>query len=74
MALWKITVKRRVNKVGLRLEEGMSVELVSWLSRNTSLKSDNCLRTSMASIRNIMSIPAIWKAKNYEIVLKRICQ
>lgn len=29
MALWKITVKRKVNKVGLRLEEGMSIELVT---------------------------------------------
>ena len=27
MALWKITVKRKVNKAGLRLDEGMSVEL-----------------------------------------------
>lgn len=27
MALWKITVKRTVNKVGLRLDEGMSIEL-----------------------------------------------
>lgn len=29
MALWKITVKRKVNKVGLRLEEEMFVELVA---------------------------------------------
>ena len=29
MALWKIMVKRGVNKVGLRLEEGMFVELVT---------------------------------------------
>lgn len=29
MALWKITVKRKVNKVGLRLEEDMFVELVA---------------------------------------------
>ena len=28
MARWKISVKSKVNKVGLRLEEGMSVELV----------------------------------------------
>lgn len=27
MALWKITVKRKVNMVGMRLDEGMSVEL-----------------------------------------------
>jgi len=29
MALWKVTVKRQVNKVGLRMEEGMSVEVVT---------------------------------------------
>ena len=29
MALWKITVKRKVNKVGMRLEEWMSVELAA---------------------------------------------
>ena len=29
MALWKISVKHKVNKVGLRLEEGMFVELVA---------------------------------------------
>ncbi len=39
MALWKITVKRRVNKVGLRLEEGMSVELVIPSSTNPLAQS-----------------------------------
>lgn len=34
MALWKITVKRQVNKVGLRLEEGMTVEVVTSSSSN----------------------------------------
>ncbi len=29
MALWKVTVKRQVSKVGLRMEEGMSVEVVT---------------------------------------------
>ena len=39
MALWKITVKRKVNKVGMRLEEGMSVELVIPSSTNPLAQS-----------------------------------
>ncbi len=39
MALWKITVKRKVNKVGLRLEEEMFVELVAPTSTNPLAQS-----------------------------------
>ena len=39
MALWKITVKRKVNKVGMRLEEGMSVELVAPTPNNPLTQS-----------------------------------
>lgn len=39
MALWKISVKRKVNKVGLRLEEGMFVELVAPTTTNPLAQS-----------------------------------
>ncbi len=39
MALWKISVKRKVNKVGLRLEEGMFVELVAPTATNPLAQS-----------------------------------
>ncbi len=41
MALWKISVKRKVSKVGLRLEEGMSVELVTSSTLNPLSQSKN---------------------------------
>lgn len=39
MALWKITVTRKVNKVGLRLEEEMFVELVAPTPTNPLVQS-----------------------------------
>ncbi len=41
MALWKISVKRKVSKVGLRLEVGMSVELVTSTTLNPLTQSKN---------------------------------
>ena len=34
MALWKISVKSEVNKVGLRLEKGMFVEMATSFPSN----------------------------------------
>lgn len=34
MALWKITVKNKVRKVGMHLDEGMSVEIVTSSTTN----------------------------------------
>lgn len=41
MALWKISVKHKVNKVGLRLEVGMSVEFVTSSTLNPLSQSKN---------------------------------